>query len=164
VATNLHNARLNFVYRLELVSPTYTKIERGFKVVDRIKMGIDRDEQASFGNSTGRARDFIIARMGSGKDIDPSRLGTREAMHEYEITIAYPTAIGLEPDIHEMMDKDRHDIDAALRASTTFTGIPSNSSAASGITTRIRQADQLDDEGAVWLQIYRYECRVREIV
>jgi hypothetical protein len=164
MATNLHNARLNFVYRLELISPTYSKVSRGFRVVDRIKLGGDPAERGSFGNESGRARDFVVKRMGSGPDIDPSRLGTREALHEYEITIAYPTAVGLEPDIHEMMDTDRHDIDAALRSSTTFTGIVGNTSAASGITTRIRQGDQLDDDGDVWLQVYRYACRVREIV
>lgn len=163
MATTLHNVRLNFIAKLEAISPTSSIVNRGFENVDRIRMGADETDTDSFGNSSGRARDFLVKRLGSTEDRDPTRSAMREAVHEYEITVAYPTCLGLENAVHEIMDIDRNDILEALRDRATFTGIPGDGSATTGIQTRIRIGDNLEDDGAVWRQIYRFACRVKEL-
>jgi hypothetical protein len=164
VATNLHRVRLNFVFRLEAISPTDDLVDRGFRNVDRLRLGADEDQADAFGNESGRARDFVVKRLSSGEDHDPSRNAIRECTHEYEIVIAYPTCLGLEHDIHEIMDRDRHDMIEALRDKPSYTGIPGDASAATGLMWRRRLGDALEDDGAVWRQVYRYAAKVREDV
>jgi hypothetical protein len=168
VATNLHNARLNFVFQLAAITPTYTAIPGTFFVVDRIKRGINPEDPKTFGNSTGYARAFTIRRLGSNADTEPLDMVRRYAPHEFELVVAYPTAIGLEPEVHEMMDLDRHDMIGELTAygssDSNVVGIPADAAAATGIVSRRRENDRLvDTDGAgVWLQVYRWVCKIKE--
>lgn len=151
IATTLDAVRLNFQTQIEGVSPHYSKISRGFLLVDRLEFG-------EKGNTTGRARDFTVVRRGAAGDREPTRSFFREAIHGYEITVSYPTAVGRETDLHEMIAKDRHQLIEALRDSTAF------DTANTGLWDRRRVADRLDDAGPVWAMVYQYDVRARENV
>lgn len=158
MASVLFKVRLNFVFRLEAITPSYTKITTPFKLTRSLKgRGVE-----TAGNSSGNARIFTVRRLGADKDLEPTDGASRWAWHQYEFRIAYPTAIGDEDDLSEMMDTDRNDIHFALYLKSSFTGITGASSAATGLVLRTRLEDRLDDEGAVWVQTYRYNCQVRE--
>lgn len=158
MATDLHNARLNFVAQLEGITPTYARVGRLFRLTDGLR-GAALD-----GDSSGRARDFAVTWRGSAADKEPSDMTIREAWHDMEIVVAYPIAIGREDDLNEMIVKDRHDIIAALRLSSSYKGIPGNSTQSTGIVRRWRTADELNTEGVVWLLTQRWDTLVREVI
>jgi len=160
MATSLHQVRRNFAYQLEQIAPTNTNIERRFLALDRMRM-------IAAGNTTGQARDFTIQRMRADEDQEPTDMSLREAWHEFELRIHYPKAIGLELDLGDIMDQDRHQICERLRNGTYYVGIASDSTLAIGLLNRVRLFDELDedndDNGDVWVQIHRWRCLVREL-
>ena len=86
----------------------------------------------------------------------------REANHLYQVKFAYPTAVGLEADIDEMMDLDRHDVLKRLRDDQYFVGVEGSSTQATGLLLRRRLSDELDDSGKVWIQVFEFDCLIRE--
>jgi hypothetical protein len=116
------------------------------------------------GDSTGRARDFVIRRRGSEEDLEPTDMSLREAWHEYDLRVSYPEAIGLEADLADIMDQDRHDICERLRSDTYFVGITGAASQSVGLLRRWRVFDELNDDGPVWIQTYRWRCLIRETI
>jgi hypothetical protein len=152
----------NFAHRLEAIAPTCELVGRPFRRVDRIKLGGDAEARQSFGNSSGRCRDFVIQRRESAEDVDASCAMLREAWHTQRFAVAYPTCIGTEHELHELMDIDRNDVVEALRHRSSFRGTVANSCAFTGLQVRRRESDFLDDSEDVWLQVYQYRCLVRE--
>jgi len=159
---SLANAWGNFVYRIEAIDPACDIVKRKFAAVDRLKMGADENKLYSFGNSSGRARDFTLARIETEEDSAETRSMFRAALHRFELSFAYPTCLGTENEIHEIMDRDRHDVIEALRHQSGFHGTWDDPCAFTGIKVRKREDDRLEDSGAVWVQHFRYRCRIKE--
>ena len=155
MATSIHNVRRNFIYQLEQIVPDCASIGRRFEAVDRLRLGDD-------GNTTGRARDFIVRRQSAEEDRQPTDMTIREAWHEYQVRIAYPTTLGSEGDLEDIILQDRHQVCERLRDSQYFVGYSGATSTSVGLLNRYRTEDTLDDTGPVWVVLYGFRCLIRE--
>lgn len=162
--STLYRVRKNFVYRIEAIDPTYSRISARFRCVDRLRLSGEREEKDEFGNNAGRAREFTVVRQGGGPELQPTHNTHRHREHTYSVRVAYPSAIGLEADVHEMMARDMDDILEALRRSDNNIGVTGDATAATGIDHRWLEGDELDDSGPVWVQTYEFSVRAREVI
>jgi hypothetical protein len=157
--TTLHNVRRNFAYQLEQLTLTSTAVARGLLQLDSLR-------QQPIGNSSGRARDFTIRRVHSDADNDPIEASWREAWHEYELRIAYPSIIGDGDDLplRDLIAQDRDDISACLRDSASFVGIAGDAARNVGLLNRYSLGDEIDTDGPVCVQRHVWRCLIRELV
>jgi hypothetical protein len=156
MATGLHLVRRNFRYQLEQITPTYTGIARAF-------LGLDRVRAIQPGNSSGQARDFIVKRLGAAEDIEPTCKAARFAWHDYQLDVYYPEAIGLEHDLDDVIEQDRHDVIERLRAGAYRVGYDaSHTTTDVGLQHRYRVTDEIDDSGDVWVVTYLWRCQIME--
>lgn len=160
MATNLENARLNFIYRIEAITPTYTKLPNSFQYVDRLRLS-----ERGLSNTAGHMRSFAVRWLGTTADKDVgSNYVQRECTAGFEIIVAYPTQ-GSEHDMWELIAKDRFDIIGALwERSTAITGIPGDATADTDIEARWRVSDNINDSEDIWIFTQRWECHIQEVV
>lgn len=159
MATQLHNIRRNFIWRIESISPTARFHGVGFESFDPLKYEV--------GNQSGDVRKFFVRRLGSdGQDLDGTNYSIRKATHNYEVQVFYPDAIGSEAEREDLIAQDRHDILKALRRSGNYVGFDdSNTSTQLRLINRYATGEEVtedEEEPEVVAMVLTFACLIHE--
>ena len=157
MATSLHLVHTNFIYQLELLTPTNTLTSKKFHSIDPLRLSEDL--------TTGLIRAFWVTWQGSDGNVVPTDLYDHYANHMFEVAVAYsvgPDGLKHE-DAHQIILQDRFDISQALRDPDKFDGYnSSNPNTAIGLENRYRTQDELDRDDFAWILRQSWQCTVRE--
>lgn len=147
---------LNFVWRIETISPTSTLAGKKFRHQDY--SAVLSPEQSS-----GTTRGFTVQRLESSPFAEPSDMYDRIADHTYEVAIAYTTDIPLERR-ERVIAQDGHDIKKQLRDHTKWNGTSGSDSAVdTGLWNRRLEREFIDRSSATTYYLRQtWRCTIRE--
>ncbi len=159
MATQLHNVRRNYIWRIEALAPTLRPDQR-FRHFD------PRTFKGS--NQSGIARHFFVVRDGSSADDrDGTGLRFRKANHAYQVKILYPQSLGFDLQ-QDMIAQDRFTVTTGLFNPNTFLGYSDSATSTNvGIRTRWVEGDEVvesDDIENVDELIINFESFIEETV
>ena len=147
MATTLHRAWLNTVWRIEQIVPTSTIVQKRFKALEPDDIETDV--------SDGMQRAFTVRWEGAGPDAGITDMFQREAEHTFDVTVVYPGKWRWRK-LHECLMQDHHDLCKQLRDPDKWTGYDdSNPSATTGIQDRRRLDSRFEavDEGGYLIRM-----------
>jgi hypothetical protein len=146
----------NFRWRIENITPTYSRVRKGFRWMDPNRL--DSDISSGLGE-----RMFFVEWEGSGPDIGITDEVTREAVHRFVVTVGYTTDYELEK-LQTIILQDRHDLIGVLRDSDNYDGYSAkNTTTDIGLHARERAGDEIIKEtDRNWLLRIEFNCDIEE--
>lgn len=150
----------NAYWRIASISPTATLTGRPvFHEIDPTDLSPDQ--------SSGLTRGFSVAWLSQGEDadIDGAQVGgdaaTRSATHAFEVSVYYDAKLGWRT-AQRLALLDRHDIAAALRPDTSWSGYSdAEPDADIGLISRILESVELELD-TYWTLRLTFRCAIDE--
>lgn len=157
MATNLHRAIDNFIYRIEATTPTSQVIGNRFIHWDPTY------EESEPDFSTGFFRHFTVEWKDSDGDSAATNVDDREAWHNFHVAVYYPLILPW-LQMHYAILQDRHDLIKALRTKANCLGYSADYPTTDiGLYHRHRTGDELIKQSPeVWELTTNWRCKIRE--